>query len=183
MHVVTRNPRYKYKMEGIHRVTRSWRKKGHRHSSSQESETNKAADMAGAVLKQITQKIHYRDKHVFKKLYLQYVRPHMEFASPVWSPWQEQDIQAVGMISRLNFWQLRRQMLRTSFGYSTEKKREAGPFRNVQNDKPNWRTKPNNFVQKSWGATWGDHQEYCRGPTQAGHAKVKTRSQKKLLHG
>ena len=65
--------------------------------------------MAGAVLKQITQKIHYRDKHVFKKLYLQYVRPHMEFASPVWSPWQELDIQtlekiqkrAVGMISGL----------------------------------------------------------------------------------
>ena len=69
----------------------------------------KAADMAGAVLRQITKNFHYRDKNIFKRLYVQYVRPHMEFASPVWSPWQEQDIQtlekiqkrAVGMISGL----------------------------------------------------------------------------------
>ena len=65
--------------------------------------------MAGAVLKQITKYCHFRDKDIFKKLYIQYVRPHMEFASPVWSPWLEQDIQilekvqkrAVGMISGL----------------------------------------------------------------------------------
>ena len=69
----------------------------------------KAADMAGAVLKQITKNFHFRDKNIFKKLYIQYVRPHMEFASPVWLPWLEQDIQilekvqkrAVGMISGL----------------------------------------------------------------------------------
>ena len=68
-----------------------------------------AADMAGAVLKQITKNFHFRDKNIFKKLYIQYVRPHMEFASPVWSPWLEQDIQilekvqkrAAGMISGL----------------------------------------------------------------------------------
>ena len=34
-----------------------------------------AADMAGAVLRQIS-------KNIFKKLYIQYVRPHMEFAFP-----------------------------------------------------------------------------------------------------
>ena len=41
------------------------------------------------------------------KLYIQYVWPHMEFASPIWSPWLEHDIQmlekvkmkAVSMIS------------------------------------------------------------------------------------
>ena len=26
-----------------------------------------------------------------KKLYVQYVRPHVEFASPAWSPWSETD--------------------------------------------------------------------------------------------
>ena len=46
--------------------------------------------MAGAVLKQITKNFHFRDKSIFKKLYIQYVRPHMEFASPVWLPWLEQ---------------------------------------------------------------------------------------------
>ena len=65
--------------------------------------------MAGAVLRQITKNFHFRDRNIFKKLYVQYVRPHVEFASPVWSPWLEQDIQtlekvqkkAVGMISGL----------------------------------------------------------------------------------
>ena len=46
---------------------------------------------------------------MFKKLYIQYVRPHLEFASPAWSPWQKEDIEilekvqrkAVGMISGL----------------------------------------------------------------------------------
>ena len=28
---------------------------------------------------------------LFKKLYVQYVRPHLEFASPAWSPWSELD--------------------------------------------------------------------------------------------
>ena len=46
----------------------------------------KAADMAGAVLRQISKNFHFRDKTIFNKLYIQYVRPHMEFASPVWSP-------------------------------------------------------------------------------------------------
>jgi ribonuclease P/MRP protein subunit RPP40 len=27
----------------------------------------------------------------FMKLYKQYVRPHLEFASPAWSPWQQGD--------------------------------------------------------------------------------------------
>ena len=60
----------------------------------------KAADMAGAVLKQITKNFHYRDKNTFKKLYIQYVQPHMEFASPVWSPWLENDMQMLENIQR-----------------------------------------------------------------------------------
>jgi ribonuclease P/MRP protein subunit RPP40 len=28
-----------------------------------------------------------RDRHTFMKLYKQYVRPHLEFSSPAWSPW------------------------------------------------------------------------------------------------
>ena len=67
----------------------------------------KAAGIAGAVLRQLARNFHYRDRYVFKKLYVQYVRPHLEFASPAWNPWQKEDIdilekvqkKAVGLIS------------------------------------------------------------------------------------
>ena len=112
MHVGLRNPSYKYRMEGIElqEVTEEKDIGILVHQSLRPSKhCKKAADMAGAVLKQITKNFHFRDRNIFKKLYVQYVRPHVEFASPVWSPWLEQDIQtlekvqkkAVGMISGL----------------------------------------------------------------------------------
>jgi ribonuclease P/MRP protein subunit RPP40 len=51
----------------------------------------KAARAAQTVLSQLTRAFHYRDRHVFARLYMQYVRPHLEFASPAWSPWTEAD--------------------------------------------------------------------------------------------
>ncbi len=68
-----------------------------------------AAKTAQSVLSQISRAFHYRDRHTFKKLYVQYVRPHLEFAVTSWSPWLEADksclekIQqrAVSMISGL----------------------------------------------------------------------------------
>ena len=64
---------------------------------------------ARAVLGQITRCFHFRDKAVFLRLYKQFVRPHLEFSSSVWSPWSVLDIQsiesvqkkAIGMISGL----------------------------------------------------------------------------------
>jgi hypothetical protein len=68
-----------------------------------------AAKTAQTVLSQITRAFHYQDRHIFKRLYIQYMRPHLEFASVAWSPWFEADkavlekIQqrAVAMISGL----------------------------------------------------------------------------------
>jgi hypothetical protein len=68
-----------------------------------------AARTAQTVLSQLSRAFHYRDRHVFKRLYVQYVRPHLEFASVAWTPWHEADktvlerIQqrAVSMISGL----------------------------------------------------------------------------------
>ncbi len=62
-----------------------------------------------AVLGQLARGIHNRDRNIFLRLYQQYVRPHLEFASPAWSPWQEGDKEclekvqrrAVGMIASL----------------------------------------------------------------------------------
>ena len=50
-----------------------------------------AAKAAQTVLSQIGRSFHYRDRHVFVKLYKQYVRPHLEFSTPAWSPWTEAD--------------------------------------------------------------------------------------------
>ena len=51
----------------------------------------KAARTAQAVLGQIGQAFHFKDIHVFVRLYKQYVRPHLEFAGQAWSPWTAAD--------------------------------------------------------------------------------------------
>ncbi len=74
------------------------------------SHCSKAAGRATAVLRQLTKHFHYRDRHTFVRLYIQYVRPHLEFSSPAWSPWLEGDKQilekvqqkAVRMVSGLS---------------------------------------------------------------------------------
>ena len=47
----------------------------------------KAARTTQAVLGQISRAFNYRDRHVFVRLYKQYVRPHLEFCTQAWSPW------------------------------------------------------------------------------------------------
>ena len=64
------------------------------------SQCLKAARTAQTVLSQISRAFHYRDRHIFVKLYVQYVRPHLEFASPAWSPWLECDKEALEKIQR-----------------------------------------------------------------------------------
>jgi hypothetical protein len=48
----------------------------------------KAAKTAQGVLGQFTRAFHYRDRHVFMRLYKQYLRPHLEFSTQAWSPGQ-----------------------------------------------------------------------------------------------
>ena len=62
------------------------------------------------MLNQISRAFHYRDRHVFVRLYKTYVRVHLEFSTPVWTPWLKTDIdllekvqiRAVNMISGLS---------------------------------------------------------------------------------
>jgi hypothetical protein len=51
-------------------------------------------------LGQISRAFHFRDRHVFKRLYVQYVRPHLEFASAAWSPWTEMDKECLEKVQR-----------------------------------------------------------------------------------
>jgi hypothetical protein len=66
----------------------------------QAAQCKKAARTAQVVLSQISRAFHYRDRNVFLKLYVQYVRPHLEFASPVWSPWLESDKELLEKIQK-----------------------------------------------------------------------------------
>jgi hypothetical protein len=55
------------------------------------AQCSKAAGRALSVLTQLRKNFHYRDRFTFVKLYKQYVRPHLEFAVPAWSPWLKGD--------------------------------------------------------------------------------------------
>ena len=41
-----------------------------------------------------------RDRKVFKRLYIQYVRPHLEYASAVWNPWLKGDIDLIEAVQK-----------------------------------------------------------------------------------
>ncbi len=56
---------------------------------------NRAAEVATGVLRQIQLNFHLRDRHIFMKLYKQYVRPNVEFSIPAWSPWLRGDIETI----------------------------------------------------------------------------------------
>ena len=60
----------------------------------------KAALTANGVLSQVTRSFHFRDRNIFLKIYKMYVRPHLEFASPAWSPWLEGDIEILENVQK-----------------------------------------------------------------------------------
>jgi len=60
----------------------------------------KAARTAQAVLGQLARAFHYRDRHIFVRLYTQYVRPHLEFSVPAWAPWQEADKECIEKVQK-----------------------------------------------------------------------------------
>jgi hypothetical protein len=94
MHVGRNNPRYEYFINGTKLKTVDDETDVGvivQDSLKPAKQCQKAANTAGAVLRTIKRNFHYRDKRVFLQLYKQYVRPHLEFASPAWSPWLEQD--------------------------------------------------------------------------------------------
>jgi hypothetical protein len=60
----------------------------------------KAATNGLGVLHKLRKNFHFRDRHVFVKLNKQYVRPHLEFATRVWSPWLSTDKQVVKNVQK-----------------------------------------------------------------------------------
>ena len=59
-----------------------------------------AARKARGVLFNISKSFHYRDRHVFVRLYKQYVRCLLEYAAPVWNPWLISDIDCLEKVQK-----------------------------------------------------------------------------------
>jgi ribonucleases P/MRP protein subunit RPP40 len=90
MHVGRGNPNHEYSMNGTRlATTKEERDVGFIISENLKpaAQCKKAAQTASSVLGQIHRSFHYRDRHTYVWIYKQYVRPHLEFASPAWSPW------------------------------------------------------------------------------------------------
>ncbi len=95
MHVRLHNQEYEYHMRGTKLCTTEEENDlgvAVTKNLKPSAQCSKAAGRAKAVLGQIRRNFHYRDRHTFLRLYKQYVRPHLEFASPAWSPWLQGDI-------------------------------------------------------------------------------------------
>jgi Reverse transcriptase (RNA-dependent DNA polymerase)/Endonuclease-reverse transcriptase len=112
MHVGRGNPCYKYYMNGVElkSVDEETDVGVVIHKSLKPArQCEKAANTAKAVLGLVQRNFHYRDRKVYLKLYKQYVRPHLEFSSPAWAPWNVKEIEllesvqkkAVNMVSGL----------------------------------------------------------------------------------
>ena len=103
LHVGKNNPEYTYSMNGIQLNSVEYEKdigiyidqslKPSRHC-------NEAVKRANAVLTQISKSFHFRDRHIFKKLYITYVRPHVENVSPAWNPWLRKDVDLIEKVQK-----------------------------------------------------------------------------------
>jgi hypothetical protein len=89
MHMGHSNPAFNYTMNGqVLEETKEERDIGVIVSSNMKptAQCLRAAKTAQTVLGQLSRAFHYRDRHIFMRLYKQYVRPHLEFSTQVWPP-------------------------------------------------------------------------------------------------
>ena len=103
MHVGRANPRAEYKMNGhVLATTVAERDIGVKVQNSfrPSLQCSETAQRANAVLGQISRAFHFRDRRIFMQLYKQYVRPHLEFAAPAWSPWTQGDKETLEKVQR-----------------------------------------------------------------------------------
>ncbi len=78
------NPAFSYTMNGhVLEETKEERDIGVIVSANMKptAQCMRAAKTAQTVLGQLSRAFHYRDRHVFMRLYKQYVRPHLEFST------------------------------------------------------------------------------------------------------
>ena len=49
---------------------------------------------------QLSHSFHYRNRKVFLCLYVQDVRPHLEYSSSAWSPWSANDVEVLENVQK-----------------------------------------------------------------------------------
>ena len=94
MHMGHQNPAFNYTMNGqVLEETKEERDIGVIVSANMKptAQCSQAAQTAQRVLGQLARAFHYRDRHIFLRLYKHYVRPHLEFSTQAWAPWTEGD--------------------------------------------------------------------------------------------
>jgi len=103
IHIGKNNPNHQYSMQGhILESVSEERDVGVMIHNSLKPSTQcaKAAKRANQVLGHLCRVFHYRDEKVFLSLYKKYVRCHLEYASPAWSPWTKQDIDTLEQVQK-----------------------------------------------------------------------------------
>ncbi len=103
MHLGHNNPKHVYTMLGqALETTEEERDVGVLMASNLKpaAQCAKAAQTASMVLGQISRAFHFRDRHIFVRLYKQYVLPHLEFAGAAWSPWTAADKDVLENVQR-----------------------------------------------------------------------------------
>jgi hypothetical protein len=103
MHLGAKNPKNEYSMNGSKLLSTTEEKDigvTVTDKLKPSAQCAKAAKTAQTVLGQISRAFHYRDRHVFVRLYKQYVRPHLEFATQAWSPWTVTDCEVLERVQR-----------------------------------------------------------------------------------
>ena len=103
LHMGSSNPHHTYYMNGSPlKVVEVEKDLGvHIHDSCKPStQVAVAAKKANAVLGQLFRGFSYRDSTYFLRLYLQYVRPHLEYAVQAWCPWLRADVDLLENIQK-----------------------------------------------------------------------------------
>jgi len=70
------------------------------HDLKPSPQCQEAARRASSILTQISKSFMYKDRKTFLQLYKQFVRCHLEFAIPAWSPWLQKDIDVLERVQK-----------------------------------------------------------------------------------
>ena len=103
LHIGRQNSSYPYTMAGVPIPTSTEEKDLGvivTNTLSPSRQCTDAARKARGVLFNISKAFHYRDRHIFVRLYKQYVRCLLEYAAPAWNPWHLNDIECLEKVQK-----------------------------------------------------------------------------------
>ncbi len=150
------------------------------------AQCTRAAKTAQTVLRQIARTFHYRDRHIFLRLYKQYVRPHLEFSTSAWAPWTEGDRNCLEKVQQRAFKMVSglknniyEEAERAEHAHTVREETPGGHGHGSQ-DTPRERwAGPHYLVRKGW--EWTKSYEKHGRPLQSQSEAWQTGSEAKLL--